>query len=272
VISHPQLVELDYSVEAIRHRVDTGRLFVVHRGVYALGRRELTREGEWMAAVLACGPEAALSHESAAALLQIAAAPNTPIHVSTLSANRSRDGIVVHRRQELSTKTHQGIPTTTPAETLIDLSTTWPQNRLEAAINEADKRDLIRPDRLRKAAGKAGRRGARLRGLLDRQTFRLTESELERYFLPIVKKTSLPTPDTQVRFGRYRVDFYWPALRLVVEADSGRFHRTAAQQTRDREKDQALTVRGLTVLRFTHAQVVYEPDHVAKTLEAVAGY
>jgi predicted type IV restriction endonuclease len=146
-----------------------------------------------------------------------------------------RDGIVVHRRKELNTTTHQGIPTTTPAETLIDLSSTWPQNRLEAAIAVADNLDLIRPDRLRKAAEKAGRRGAKLRRLLDRQTFRLTESELERYFLAIVR-------------------------------------RTATQQTRDREKDQALTVRGLTVLRFTHAQVIYEPDHVARTLAAVAGY
>jgi very-short-patch-repair endonuclease len=266
VISHPQLVALGYSADAIRHRVDTGRLFVVHRGVYAVGRRELTRQGEWMAAVLACGPDAALSHESAAALLQVATVPNRPIHVSTLSASRSRNGIVVHRRKELITTRHQGILTTTPAQTLIDLSATWPQNRLEAAINEADKLDLIRPDRLRTAAETAGRRGASLRRILDRQTFRLTESELERCFLPIIRRTTLPMPDTQARFGRYRVDFHWPTLDLVVEADSGRFHRTAAQQTRDREKDQALACRGLTVLRFTHAQVVYDPDHVAKTL------
>jgi very-short-patch-repair endonuclease len=272
VIAHAQLIGFGYTAKGIKHRITSGRLHQIYRGVYAVGRRELAREGEWMAAVLACGPDAALSHDSAAALLQIATVPTEPIHISVLSAGRSRDGIVVHRRTELSTTTHQRIPTTTPAETLIDLSTTWPQNRLEAAINEADKLDLIRPDRLRRAAEKAGRHGASLRRILDRQTFRLTESELERYFLPIVRRTILPMPDTQVRFGRYRVDFYWPTLSLIVEADSGRFHRTAAQQTRDREKDQALTVRGLTVLRFTHAQVVYEPDHVAKTLEAVAGY
>jgi hypothetical protein len=234
VIDHDQLEAFDYSARAIQHRIEPGRLHPIHRGVYAVGRRELAREGEWMAAVLACGPQAALSYESAAVLLGIAKAPITPIHVSTLGESRSRDGIVVHRRKELNTTTHQGIPTTTPAETLIDLSSTWPQNRLEAAIAVADNLDLIRPDRLRKAAEKAGRRGAKLRRLLDRQTFRLTESELERYFLAIVR-------------------------------------RTATQQTRDREKDQALTVRGLTVLRFTHAQVIYEPDHVAKTLAAVAG-
>jgi very-short-patch-repair endonuclease len=225
-----------------------------------------------MAAVLACGEGAALSHESAAALLGIAKTPTAPIHVSVLTASRSRDGIEVHRRKALNTTTHERIPTTTPAETLIDLSQTWPKNRLEAAVNEADKLDLIRPDRLRKAAAKAGRRGARLRVLLDRQTFRLTESELERRFLRIVRTTNLPLPETQVRLGRYRVDFVWRPLLLVVETDGGRFHRTAAQQTQDRKKDQWLTAQGLTVLRFTHAQIAHEPEHVADTLEAVAGY
>jgi hypothetical protein len=132
-------------------------LFVVHRGVYALGRRELGRHGEWMAGVLACGPSAALSHDSAAALHQIATAPTTPIHVSVLTASRSRNGIVVHRRKEPSTTTHQRSPITTPAQTLIDLSAKWPKNHLEAAIAEADKLGLIRPDQLRKAAERAGR-------------------------------------------------------------------------------------------------------------------
>jgi hypothetical protein len=80
-----------------------------------------------MAAVLACGPDTALSHDSAAALLGIAKTPTTPIHVSTLGESRARDGIVVHRRQELNTTKAKRIPTTSPAQTLIDLSTTWPK-------------------------------------------------------------------------------------------------------------------------------------------------
>jgi very-short-patch-repair endonuclease len=270
VITRPQLIALDYSEEAIDHRVEKGRLFVMYRGVYAVGRRELAAEGEWMAAVLACGDKAALSQDSAAALFRVARGPTTPIHISTLGESRSRDGIEVHRRRQLNTTTHKGIPTTTPSETLIDLSATWPQNRLEAAIAEADRLDLISPDRLRKAAAKAGRRGAVLRKLLDRQTFRLTESELERYFLAIVRRTHLPLPETQVWFGPHRVDFHWPALSLVVETDGGRFHRTAAQQTLDRKKEHSLAIRGMTVLRFTHWQIRYEPASSAETLGVVA--
>ena len=161
----------------------------MHRGVYAVGRRELSRHGRWIAAVLAVGDDAVLSHESAAALYGIAKVPTEPIHISTLSASRSRNGIKVHRRKELSaTTTHNRIPTTTPAQTLIDLSATWPTTRLEAAINEADQLDLIHPEQLREAAEKAGRQGARLRRLLDRQTFRMTESELERRFLRLVRR------------------------------------------------------------------------------------
>src|SRR4051794_21528683 len=110
VITRGQLADLEFSDEAIDHRLEKGRLFRVHRGVYALGRRELTRHGEWMAAVLACGSKAALSHESAAALLKIATAPTIPIHVSTLTASRSREGIEVHRRTALDTTTIKGIP------------------------------------------------------------------------------------------------------------------------------------------------------------------
>jgi very-short-patch-repair endonuclease len=269
VIAHAQLVALGYTAKAIKHRIAAGRLHPVYRGAYAVGRRELSREGEWMAAVLACGPNAALSHGSGATLLGIANEPTTPIHVSSLGEGRSRDGITVHRRTGLDTTTIRGIRTTTPVQTLIDLAREWPPARVEAAINEADRLELICPDRLRRAAERSGRQGARLRRILDRQTFRLTESELERRFLRLVHKTSLPTPETQVRLGRYRVDFFWRPLSLVVETDGARFHRTAAQQTRDRAKDQWLTANGMTVLRFTHAQVVYEAEHVATTLRAV---
>jgi very-short-patch-repair endonuclease len=271
VITRPQLRALAYSDEAIDHRIETGRLFVVHRGVSALGRRELTREGEWMAAVLACGERAALSHESAAELWELKSVkrPTTPIQISSLADSCSREGIRVRRRVRLDTTTHQGIRTTTPAQTLIDLARTWPAHRLEAAINEADKRSLVHPRALHTAARKAGREGANLRKLLDRQTLVLADTDLERRFLRIIRRAGLPMPDTQVRFGRFRVDFHWPDLNLVVESDGGSYHRTAAQQTKDRKLEQHLLMRGLTIVRFTHAQVVYESEYVGETLGAV---
>jgi len=108
-----------------------------------------------------------------------------------------------------------------------------------------------------------------LRELLDRRTFVLTDSELERRFLPIALAAGLPVPQTGRRVNGFKVDFYWPDLGLVVETDGLRYHRTPAQQARDRLRDQAHTAAGLTCLRFTHAQVRFDPDHVRATLTAV---
>ena len=109
----------------------------------------------------------------------------------------------------------------------------------------------------------------RLRALLDRRTFRLTDSELERRFLALVRRAGLPLPRTRQWVNGYRVDFLWPELGLVVETDGLRYHRTPAQQARDRVRDQAHTAAGLTTLRFTHWQVRFEPEQVCETLASV---
>jgi very-short-patch-repair endonuclease len=109
-----------------------------------------------------------------------------------------------------------------------------------------------------------------LRRLLDRRTFRLTDSELERRSLRLVARAGLPPPQTQHHVDGFRVDFVLQELGLVVETDSLRYHRTPAQQARDRLRDQAHAAAGRTPLRFTHAQVRYQPDHVTATLTAVA--
>jgi very-short-patch-repair endonuclease len=140
--------------------------------------------------------------------------------------------------------------------------------QLERAVNEAVNRDLVDLDELRAAViGRAG--GRPLGTMLDRDTFALTDSELEQYFLPIARAAGLPRPQTQAHVNGFRVDFYWPELGLVVEADSLRFHRTPAQQRRDRERDQAHAIAGLTPLRFTHWQIAREPRHVKGVLTAV---
>jgi very-short-patch-repair endonuclease len=156
--------------------------------------------------------------------------------------------------------------------TLVDLATRLSAAELEAAVNDADKGDLINPERLRAGLAElTGQPGVpALRRLLDRRNFRLTDSELERRFLRIVRRTGLPLPETQSHVNGYRVDFHWPELGLVVESDGLRYHRTPAQQGRDRVRDQAHVAAGLTPVRFTHAQVRFEPDHVKATLTAVA--
>ncbi|HEX4735543.1 MAG TPA: DUF559 domain-containing protein, partial [Thermoleophilaceae bacterium] len=250
-----QLLALGFTHAAIRHRVARGRLRQIHRGVYAVGQLPLTQEGEWMADVLACGDTAALSHDSAAALYRLAKAAE-PTHVSVIGESRSRKGIVVHRRPELHATSRNGIRVTTPAQTLIDVAPTWDRSRLEQAIGEADLRRLVSLQALRTAATKTGNPGAALRDVIHRVTFRVTQSELEREFLRLVTKAGLPLPETQTHFGKSRVDFYWPKAKLVVEADGGWTHRTAAQQTADRRRDQGHLRAGRTPLRVTAALLV----------------
>lgn len=276
VIARAQLLELGVHPQAIKHRLANGRLHSLWRGVYGMGRPEVGRYGRWMAAVLTCGPEAVLSHETAAALWGIRRASLDLIEVSVpFPIDRRRPGIRVHRRANLDPTDVgrlRGIPVTQPICTLVDLAVRLSANRLEAAVNEADKLDLVDPERLRSALdGLGGRRGVpALRKLLDRRTFTLTDSELERLFLPIARRAGLTQPVTGRRVNGFKVDFYWPDLGLVVETDGLRYHRTPVQQANDRIRDQAHARAGLTPLRFTHAQVAYEAHHVEATLKAVA--
>jgi very-short-patch-repair endonuclease len=276
-ISRAQLLALGLSADAIKHRLGDGRIHRWQwRGVYAVGRRDLSRQGRWMAALLACGPEAVLSHESAAALWGVIPYCPGPIDVSLpLRVVRRRPGIRAHRRMEVLGD-HLGlrdrIPVTDIACTLVDLSARVRRRTLERAVNEADKRDLIDPEALRNALDSFGSHpGVRgLRELLDRRTFRLTDSELESRLLRIAERAGLGVPETGAWVNGFKVDFYWPALNLVVEADGLRYHRTPAQQERDRVRDQAHLAAGLTPLRFTHGQVRFEPVHVEMTLRDVA--
>jgi very-short-patch-repair endonuclease len=166
----------------------------------------------------------------------------------------------------------KGIPVTSPAQTIIDLSARHDRMTVERMIDEADRLDLITPPKLRAALdGHRGERGvARLRTWLDRRTFRLTRSRLERLFLPMAKDVGLPVPEAKVWVNGFEVDFFWPELRLVVETDSLRHHRTPAEQARDHLRDQAHAAAGFTTLRFTHEQVRYEPEHVRAVLGDVA--
>ncbi|OJU86217.1 MAG: hypothetical protein BGO11_18885 [Solirubrobacterales bacterium 70-9] len=220
-----------------------------------------------MAAILACGGPgiAALSHSSAAALFGIGVEQARAIEVTRLSPDPVRiRGIRVQRRSELDPRSlvvHDGIPVTSPVQTLIDLATRHDQVVVERMVNEADRLRLIRTDDLRMALDEHhGERGVgRLRVILDRRTFRYTRSELERAFLPLARRARLPRPRTSVYVNGHEVDFYFPTLDLVIETDGITYHRTPAQQAKDRERDQDHTAAGTPYLRFIHAQIKYEP-------------
>jgi len=276
VLTRRQLGRLGFTESAIRHRLAIGRLHPVYRGVYAVGRRDLPHEGRWMAAVLACGPGALLSHGSAAALWGIGSEWKQ-IEVSVRRRSWPRHGDLRVRsrpsipRQDVTI--HRRIPVTTPPGIILDQAALpISHSSLERLVNEANANEDIELDPIalrRYVALRPGEPGApRLRKLLDPDTFRLSDSELERLFRPIALAAGLPQPLTKVFVDDYEVDFYWPELRLVVETDSLRYHRTAIKQTRDFLRDQVHTASGLTTLRFTHWQVAHDPRHITEILRA----
>jgi hypothetical protein len=226
-----------------------------------------------MAAVLACGEEAMLSHRSAAALWGFGTEHPDYIEISVRRHHKvRRRGIRAHDRAGLWNRdigSHLGIPVTRPVRTFLDLATVAGPKTVERAINEADKLDVIDADSLRRALDDhPGQPGIRLlRHVLDEHTFRLSDDELERLFRPLAAAADLPTPLTKHIVNEFEVDFFWPDLGLVVETDGWRYHRTPSAQTRDALRFQIHTAAGLTPLRFSRYQVKYEPRHVRTILE-----
>lgn len=273
-IARRQLMELGLGPRRIERRIASGRLHPLWRGVYAVGRPLLGRRGRWMAAVLACGPDAVLSHSSAAALWGIGPEQGDMIEVSVPATRRSRlRGIRAHRRTEAvlgDVAVHDGIPLTSPVRTLIDQATRLRPMQLERAVNEADKLDRVRADVLHASLDdyRSQPGVAPLRKLLDPLTFRLSDSELEQLMRPLARTVGLPIPETKTWVNGYEVDFFWPKLGIVVETDGLKYHRTASQQKRGLERDQAHLAASMWPLRFSHWQVKHEPAHVRRILRS----
>lgn len=284
VISHEQLRALGFSEAAIRHRLRTGRLFRLWRGVYAVGRPDVSQRGRWKAATLACGEGYALDGESAAGLWGVRSNEGRLIELAgSGGCGRALAGIEARRVRGLEAHVTEidGIPVLSLPMLFVNLAGRLRQGALEAAITEADKKDLIHVGRLRvEIEALRGRPGvATLRRVIDRATFRYSDSELERAMRPIIRSAGLAEPEMGVRVNGYKVDFHWPALNFVIETDGGRFHRTPFQQRNDRRRDQAHTLAGTAFLRFTHSQIRWERPYVkwsvsklARDLMASVGY
>jgi very-short-patch-repair endonuclease len=276
VVTRSQLLDAGLTSAAVKHRLETGRLHPLGRGVYAVGRPQVSREGRWLAAVLACGPLALLSHASAAHLWRIrVAADGPPIHVSVpTEVRRAHPGIRVHRSAvpAVDVTVHDGVPVVSPARVLLHQATALTESQLERDLNVADALGLVPFERLRERLDDFAREpgAARLRALVERHTLTLTDSELETRFLPLTRAAGLAAPQTRRQVNGFRVDFFWPALGLVVETDGLRYHRTPVQQARDLLREQTHKAAGTEALRFTHRQVVHEPRWVVATLRRVA--
>ncbi len=276
VVARRQLLALGFNAREIEHRVARGRLHLVMRGVYAVGWPRLTSERRWMAAVLACGDDAMLSHHSAAAFWKIGTEKRGVVDVSvTRRCELKRPGLRVRGRPALAANditSREGIPVTSPAQTLVDIAAELDALRVERAVNEADKRDLIDPETLRSALDRhTGEPGAPLlRRILDKRTFRLSDSDLEILFRQIAPAAELPPPLSKQSVNGFEVDFLWPDLGLVVETDGLRYHRTPSTQARDAKRDRAHTLAGMTPLRFTHYEIKHEPTRVRAELTRAA--
>ncbi|HJZ34974.1 MAG TPA: type IV toxin-antitoxin system AbiEi family antitoxin domain-containing protein [Solirubrobacterales bacterium] len=275
VLTRRDLESLGFSKMAIEHRVATGRLHLISRGVYSVGRRDLSPRGRWMAAVLACGDLAVLSHRSAAELWGIGFEEKGRIDL-TVTGRREikRAGLKVRMRPKLpeaSVVRRLGIPVTNPVQTLIDIATELKPMRLERAVNQADVHDLVDPETLRTALdGHVGEPGVKkLRTMLDRHTFRLSDSDLEILFRPLARAAAFPSPLSKHWVLGYEVDFFFPGQGLIVETDGLRYHRTPAQQARMVKRDQKHTAAGYRVLRFTHWQIAYAPTEVTDILRKI---
>jgi predicted transcriptional regulator of viral defense system len=278
VISLPQLQCLGLSARAVRDRVAAGRLTRIHRGVYAVGHGRLTLRGHWMAAVLAYGPKAVLSHRSAAALHGIRPdnRPKTDVTLPSRSA-RPRPRIEVHASTTLEpadVTTVDGIPCTSLARTLLDLAEVVEKRAVEKAINQAEamrRFDLRAVEEVLSRA--AGRRGAAVlkRVLAEYEGPTLTDRELEDRFLALCRSASVPRPAVNEWITldggvAYKADFLWRAERLIVETDGWGSHGTRQAFENDRRRDRRLSVAGWTVVRFTWRDVEREPGEVTETL------
>jgi very-short-patch-repair endonuclease len=273
IVTRDQLLERGVTRHRIQHRVDVGWLVPVYPGVYRVGSRRMTHRGSWLAAVLAAGNAALLSHVSAAGLWRLIDVVPGPVHVSVWNRSSWRPaGIIVHRPRTLDAADRareHGIPVTTPTRTLLDLAALASPTQLRRAVEAADRLELLDPSALACPCEQSrGRKGTgRLLSLLAHyRPLPETRSELERRFLRLCDDAELPRPAVNVSVEGFEVDFRWFAERLVVELDGYEYHRDRASFERDRRRDAALQLAGFRVFRFTYRRIVHEPDVVTSQL------
>ncbi|MGH2714644.1 MAG: DUF559 domain-containing protein [Thermoleophilaceae bacterium] len=272
-MTRDQLRRLGVGEHGIAERIRTRRLHRLHRGVYALGHDALRPEAYWLAAVLACGDGAVLSHASAAAHWGIrpSAAATVDVTVPARSGRTRRKSIRVHRSGRLTeaeVTAHEGIPVTTVARTLLDLADVLPDQALKRTIDEAEYQGLLDLTPLIAIVeGNPGRRGRKVMALATSPQ-ELTRSNLEQCFLEMVTRRGLPRPRVNMWVEGYEVDFCWPDAKLIVEIDGRAAHGTRGAFERDRLRDRRLLRAGFRTIRLTDRGLRYDEDAIVADLEA----
>lgn len=280
VVGRLQLVEAGWSAGAIEKRIRSGRLHRLYAGVYAVGHRVTSREGRWLAAVLASGPEAVLSHWSAAGLWMIRPNSRSIVDITGPRKSRSWDGIHRHHKTlpDDEVTIEKGIPVTTVPRTIFDLAATESADVVANFLRESEYRGLH--DRLSLwdlVECYPGRRGVRkVRTALDRlreEPPGRSLSRLEERLAPFLRLHRLPQPrfNDWILLGnkRYQVDCHWPETGQIVELDGWEGHGTRAAFREDRARDRSLRVAGYSVTRLTWNQLDDEPEVIASDLRAL---
>jgi len=261
IVTTGQLVEAGLATSAISKRVQSGRLHRIHQGVYAVGHTGLSQEARWMAAVLACGPGAVLSHGAAAVHWGLLRPLDGSVDVTvpTHNGRKRRRGIRIHRCATFGAPLRPGgtekrpapvtvrdrIPVTTVPRTLEDIRATLAPYLVRRAIRQAEFLKLpvgIETDR--------------------------TRSDLEREFLRLCRRYGLPAPEVNILIDGMTVDFLWRDARLVVETDSYATHGGTIAFEDDRQRDMRLRRLGYSVHHFSERQLELEPAAVAADVAA----
>jgi very-short-patch-repair endonuclease len=279
IVSRRDLLEAGVSRDAICHRVSNGRLHPLHRGVYAVGHRILTREAVWAAATLAGGPGAVLSHRSAAALWGLRASKT--LDLTLPRGRRPFADVRAHRlpiRADEVTRVH-GIQVTTVPRTLFDLAAILPRHQVEQTINEAEVRRITDPLSLVDLVDRYPRRHgvATIKAILATldSGARVTRSEFEARFLDFLEETGLPSPEINASLpigGNWvECDCVWRDRQVVVELDGRATHGTAVAFERDRARDRKLSAQGWAHVRLTWRQLRDEPEAISSDLAKILG-
>jgi hypothetical protein len=284
VISLTQLLEMGLTRSAVHKRGSNGRLHRVHRGVYSLVPVNLLRkEAHWMAAVLACGPRAALSHQTAAAHHGLRGTDRAKIDVTVPGrSGRRHPKLDIHRSRTLTgadTTTVNGIPCTTVARTLLDLAEVVNHRALERAFDQAEILEVLDlralNDQIHRNRTRAGARS--VKRILNEHYIgsTLTQSDLEEAFLALCRRISVPQPELNRWIDLHDdepmiwADFVWRGQRVIVETDGGRFHGTHQARERDPRRDQRATLAGWRPVRTTWRQVTRRPRELEAILPAL---
>jgi len=276
VVTHYQLLALGLTERMIWYRIKIGRLHPLHRGVYAVGHVPVSPHAHAIAAVLACGPGALLSHSSAATLWGVTKEWSSPLEVTASSARR-RSRLRIHRSKTLTAgdrAVHFGIPATSPARTLLDNANSLTDGEIARAISDlrharylslADLDELLTRHPPCRAAN-------RLRKHTKNAPHTPTRSPFEDDFLPFLERYGLPKPEINTHIAGHEVDVLFRAHKLVVELDGWEFHsgRTAFESDRDRDAD--LLAAGIATVRVTRERFDLTPDREAARLHTILAH